>query len=106
MAEFKHGRTGYLRHKCRCDICREANRLYRRQHRENQVKLELPKLPGAPLVRLLELDGQLEALNPAYKFRWLRYGLSVYSADVMAVKFGYHPYEVWGDDFYVGCDVA
>lgn len=29
MSECPHGRTRYLKHKCRCEVCRRANREYR-----------------------------------------------------------------------------
>ena len=46
----------------------------------------------------------MNGLNKSIAAKWSKYGMSVFSADKWAVSFGYHPYEIWGDDFYQGCE--
>ena len=37
---FKHGRSGYVHHKCRCDVCSAANRQYKEEYyRANRAKV-------------------------------------------------------------------
>ena len=64
-----HGLTGYNNHQCRCDICREASRLRKRDHRVGNY------IPH-------EKWGHKESENPAWKgdavgykniHAWVRY---------------------------------
>jgi len=41
IKEFKHGRNGYIVHRCRCDICRRAATAYSVAYRRKQVEKKL-----------------------------------------------------------------
>jgi hypothetical protein len=95
-----HSIGGYDRG-CRCDICREAKSIARLAGRPRPSKL---KLPYEPLVAALERTGQLQNLDPHRLYSWRKAGgIQVYYADQWAIKFGFHPAQIWGMDFYEGC---
>jgi hypothetical protein len=96
---INHGRSSYLKHKCRCEICVEDARRYRAEYTPPGIRLK-----SEPFVQRLILDGRLSAITSSQLGKWKRIGLDVYNADRWAVKLGYHPYEIWGDDFYQGCE--
>lgn len=48
-------------------------------------------------------DGRDGGLEPTTLWRWKNNGMDVWVADRWACKLGYHPIEIWGQDFYVGC---
>lgn len=100
MDDFKHGRKGYLHNRCRCEICKEAASIYRKELRlRNGSDVDL-RLPAEPLLRLLEKDGRIGEVHSTKLKRWKENGMSVYWADYWAVHFGWHPAEIWGMDFY------
>lgn len=99
MSERIHGRSCYMKYKCRCEICVESARDYRANYMPPGIRLK-----SEPFVKRLTLDGRLSAITPSQIGKWRRIGLDIYSADKWAVKLGYHPYEIWGDDFYQGCE--
>ena len=35
MSDFKHGLTGWVKHKCKCDVCREAKAEAQARYRKN-----------------------------------------------------------------------
>lgn len=95
-----HSITGYDKG-CRCDICREAKSISRLAGRPRPSKL---KLPIQPFVDALERAGQSHMLDKHRVYQWRNAGgINVYWADVWAVRFGFHPAEIWGMDFYEGC---
>jgi len=58
-----------------------------------------------PLERLLGFPTANEIGRPAGATRctvqqWRQRGLSVYAADRVATAHGFHPTEIWGDQFY------
>lgn len=97
--ERTHGRSTYLKYKCRCTICVEDAREYRAKIRKPVLILD-----GETLIKRLSVDGRLAAVNTKTTHRWRSEGLSIYSADKWAIRLGYHPYEIWGADFYRGCN--
>lgn len=96
---WNHGRSTYLKHKCRCAICVEDARVYRATYRKTVIRLD-----GNQLVRRLQLDGRGGAVASNVLAKWRKNGMDVYHADRWAVKLGYHPFEIWGSDFYEGCE--
>lgn len=96
----KHNLTGY-RKGCRCDICKSCRSEYKKSLRPKQSSL---KLDPAPLLAKLEASDQLHLLDKHSIYSWQkRGGINVYYADKWALKFGWHPAEVWGMAFYEGC---
>lgn len=98
---WKHGITGYQNYKCRCDICAGAAKAIRARYRPVTDNVDL-RLPGEPLIERLDRDERWYDRNVGA--RLLRNGLTVYAADRWAIRFGYHPYEIWGEAFYEGCN--
>lgn len=99
--DIKHGVSAYNKHGCRCDICKEAKHEQRFQYKPKASKL---KLDYEPLLRKLEAANQLHLIDPHRIYQWRDAGgINVYWADKWAIKFGWHPAEVWGMAFYEGC---
>lgn len=96
---WNHGRSTYLKHKCRCEICTEDARVYREKYARSGIRLD-----GEPFIQRLTTDGRVTSAGSNNVSKWRRYGMDIFAADRWAVKFGYHPYEIWGDDFYQGCE--
>lgn len=99
--DIKHGVNGYNKHACRCDICKTAKSEQRFQKKPRASKL---KLDYEPLLRKLEASDQLHLIDLHRIYQWREAGgINVYWADKWAIKFGWHPAEVWGMAFYEGC---
>lgn len=62
------------------------------------------RLPVEPLLERLRMSGRLEELEVSRIGQWRRNGnmMSVYWADKWAIRLGFHPFEIWGWDFYQG----
>ena len=98
-----HGRNGYTKHKCRCDICVTANKVYRREYKlANGGDMNI-RLDATPLIARLIRDGQMAHVTRGMYRSWIKNGISVYNADKFCIKVGYHPYMIFGADFYEGC---
>lgn len=55
MTDFKHGRGGYVHHRCRCEVCAEANRVasrvtYRRINARARERREAAQAAGLTYV--------------------------------------------------------
>jgi hypothetical protein len=99
--DFKHGANGYSSHHCRCPICREGRRLERQKYRPLSDSVKI-RLDPVPLINRLTRDERLEAVENSTISRWRKDGIGVYSADKWCIRLGYHPVEIWGQDFYLG----
>lgn len=95
-----HNRNTYVKHKCRCDVCRQANSDYKKSRRP--VATYHLRLDSAPLISRLEKDNRLVAVSNKCLNRWVREGIELYNADRTCIKLGYHPTEIWGNQFYEG----
>lgn len=100
---FTHGLHAYRVHKCRCEICKKANTDARRKYRPLSDAVSL-RLNAEPLITRLTRDGRLAAVENSIIFRWRKDGIGIYSADEWCVRLGYHPFEVFGQDFYVAIE--
>lgn len=98
MSERRHGRSTYLKYKCRCDVCVEDARAYRAKRAVEAIRLK-----ADPFIHRLTVDGRIDTVDRSSVARWKRNGMTIYWADRWAVSLGYHPYEIWGADFYQGC---
>lgn len=96
--QWQHGRSTYMKHKCRCEICVKEAQIYRAKYKTPAIKLN-----GGPFIDRLVLDGQIINLDKRVVANWRKYGMSIYNADRWAIALGYHPAEIWGFDFYEGC---
>ena len=96
-----HNRTTYVKYKCRCSVCVAANSEYKKRYRP--VATYRLRLDSAPLISRLERDGRLTAVSNRCLNRWTREGIELYNADRTCIKLGYHPTEIWGNQFYEGC---
>ena len=102
MADIKHGRSSYMKHKCRCEICVTEAQAYRKKYRETNINAGL-RLDATPLLARLERDERVGAVESSVKSRWRAEGIDIYAADTWATRLGYHPIESWGHTFYAGC---
>jgi hypothetical protein len=100
---FAHGVNAYRVHKCRCETCTIAHRESRRRYRPLSDSVNV-RLDPAPLIERLTRDGRLEAVENSVISRWRKDGIGIYSADKWCIRLGYHPIEVWGQDFYVSIE--
>lgn len=98
---FTHGRSAYLKNGCRCETCVHEMREYKRKYRVRKGRTKRI-LDGNPLVDRIERDGRITALHNLHYGRWREKGIEVFAADRWCIKLGYHPLEIWGQDFYVG----
>jgi hypothetical protein len=73
--------------------------VYRAAYRKTAVRLD-----ANCLVDRLQSDGRTGAVANSLLSKWRKSGMDVYNADRWAVKLGYHPFEIWGSDFYEGCE--
>lgn len=98
----KHGTARY-RQGCRCDICVETMRAYRRQFKPLSDASKL-MLSVEPLLERLYLAGRLSEVDNHCLYRWRKNGnmMNIYWADRWAIRYGFHPFEIWGWDFYKG----
>lgn len=97
---LKHSIGGYDRG-CRCEICKEAKAVARLAGNPRPSKLVLP---FEPLLAALERRGQTQLVEPSQVYKWRKKGgINVYQADMWAMRFGFHPIEIWGMAFYEGC---
>lgn len=104
---MNHNRTRYSKHGCRCDVCCRSNAEFnesRRAKRQAQRKQVFRvRLDGAVFVERLIKDNRHGAINTNLISKWTKNGIELYNADAWCVRLGYHPIEIWGQDFYVGC---
>lgn len=104
---MNHNRTRYTKHGCRCDVCCRSNDEFNRWRREKRQaersQVFKLKLDGTVFVERLIKDNRHGAINTSLISRWSRNGIDVYNADRWCVRLGYHPIEIWGQDFYAGC---
>ena len=101
MKERKHGRSTYLKYRCRCEICCEDARTYRKRFREANINAGL-RVDATPLLERLDRDERTGAVPAKTKSRWRAEGIELYNADTWAIRLGYHPIEIWGQAFYRG----
>ena len=98
---FEHGANGYRNHKCRCEVCGDAYRISQYKYRPKSDSLKI-RLDSTPLIDKLKRDGRLESLENSLISGWRKTGIDLYAADRWCIRLGYHPIEIWGQDFYLG----
>jgi hypothetical protein len=97
---FAHGLNAYRVYKCRCEICITANTESKRKYRPLSDAVKV-RLDAQPLISRLTRDGRLAAVENSKISSWRKDGIGIYSADKWCIRLGYHPIEIWGQDFYV-----
>jgi hypothetical protein len=99
---------------CRCKGCTQANRDYMRWYRKNshlikRTARESQLAPGKLSIRpLLAAIDHIDDATTAERIgvdrmtvvRWKREGLNLRAADKAACKLGYHPYLIWGNEYW------
>lgn len=104
---YHHGDAQYARqHPCNCDLCSDAI---------ERARLKYVRLPIEPLVALAPpwvqvnsgyaaMGGINGTLDSKMIRRWHRSKsqgwITFWAADTLACALGYHPAEVWGDDWW------
>lgn len=97
-----HGYSGYRARGCRCEICSDAAANLRKRYRKVSDNCRL-RLDPEPLIAKLREHNQLIFIDTAQVHKWRERGMDIYNADKWCLKFGWHPSEVFGQAFYVGC---
>jgi hypothetical protein len=98
-----HNRSTYVKHKCRCDICVQDAKKYRREYKlKNGGDMNI-RLDPAPLITRMVSDGAIQHVHHIIWKEWVEKGITLYAADKWCIKFGYHPATVFGNAFYEGC---
>ena len=100
---FPHGLHAYRVHKCRCEICSTASKTARKRYRRLSDAVTV-RLDGQPLIDRLTRDGRLNAVENSKISGWRKNGIGIYAADKWCIRLGYHPIEIWGQDFYVAVE--
>jgi hypothetical protein len=95
----EHGISMYRYRNCRCDICKEAAAQQRMRFRPKTDNKKI-RLDGEPLVSRIIKDDRQANINTNLISKWRRFGIDIYNADEWCIKLGYHPTEIWGNDFY------
>lgn len=103
---MNHGtRYGYLRGKCRCDACTQANSEYKRRHKW-RTQVDYPqwrRLKQWPLAPLVERYPDARVALGVEWTTWQRAvegGLSDRQADQWACRLGIHPGSVFGWEWF------
>lgn len=101
----EHGISMYRYRHCRCDICKQAASAQRKQYRPVKPKQDNKniRLDGVVFVARLMRDERHGAINTNLISKWTRKGIDIYAADRWCIRMGYHPSEIWGQDFYQDC---
>lgn len=95
----EHGISMYRQRHCRCDICKAAATAERLKYRPKKNPVSI-RLDGTRFVERLLRDNRHGAINTNLISKWQRFGIDLYAADRWCVRLGYHPIEIWGNDFY------
>lgn len=98
-----HGRSTYMKYKCRCDICTQDAKRYRREYKLSKGGDMKIRLDATPLITRMVSDGTIRHVDHQTWKKWLNRGLDPYTADKWCIKFGYHPAAIFGNAFYEGC---
>ena len=98
----EHGLSMYRQRGCRCDVCKEAIANERKRFRKYSDRKSI-RLNGEIFVARLLADERHGAIDSTMISKWRRFGIDIYNADEWCVKLGYHPSEIWGQDFYQQC---
>ena len=98
----EHGMGMYRYRKCRCDVCSEAMRQFRKKYRKTSDNYN-KMVDATPLLEWLTVNNQLDRIDGSTVRKWRERGLSVYVIDKVCIRLGAHPAEVYGNKFYEGC---
>jgi len=88
-----HGIQNSYKNGCRCDECKEANRLSNVKKRERKLRF-----PVEPLIENLPeefINNHKRAI-----IAWNKKGLTVFEVDRICTKYGVHPFAVYGTYWY------
>jgi hypothetical protein len=100
---MKHGTTtGYKHHRCRCDLCKKANREWFLKSKGREDERQGPSLYW-PIQPLFQAAGTTEFVELAYLtgipartlHRSFERGLTDNTADRAAIGLGLHPIIIW-----------
>lgn len=98
-----HGRTGYYKHGCRCEICTTTVNNLRAKNRANRAASRAVRLDPEPLIAFLTDRIEQRGSKKEQLFaRWRRVGLSIWECDRFCIRYGIHPLELYPYDFYKG----
>lgn len=91
VRKTEHGLYAYGALGCRCEVCKKAMR------RKNAARPSR-KSTYITVQPLLDKFGDKFAKQHELSMpKWLEKGISHRAIDTICVKYGYHPYEIYGD---------
>lgn len=90
---MKHGSPNTYKNGCRCDECRNANRLKNEKRRKGRLRF-----PVEPL--LLHMPADFSSNHKRAIAAWSQKGLTIFEVDRICTKYGIHPFAVYGTYWY------
>lgn len=108
----QHGSISmYVHHKCRCEPCRSEMALYKRTWRYRRqpgpVAISWPPEPIPGHLPFEPVENAYRNVNVRFRassdtlWRWRFEGLDIFRADQLCIAIGLHPYEVYGEAWYL-----
>jgi hypothetical protein len=92
----QHGRIGAYREGCRCEPCKtvgkESNAKRKRRSTGQPTINVQPMKDNLPKVFLHDHRGPL--------VEWEKTGIPIFFADRICIKYGHHPWNIFGDEWY------
>ena len=95
-ANRQHGRIGAYREGCRCEPCKFAGKESNRNRKRREAAQ--PKISVQPMKDGLPANFMHE--HRAGIPRWETEGIPMFMADRICVKYGHHPWNIFGDEWY------
>ena len=101
--ELVHSLSRYKKYGCRCEQCCDAYSKYRESRRKRPQKVFVP---ATPLIEFLESQYPARAIEMRNIMKgWRSRGtVDLYEADKVCIKLGIHPYEIFGEIYFLGLE--
>ena len=101
-----HSLRGYKIHKCRCDICIAAHKRHRAEqnYKNGRTPITHVLISGEPLANIFRERQLAGGSMSKHIMKWEDVGITVYEADKWCMKLGYHPFEVFGAEYFQGLE--
>jgi hypothetical protein len=99
VEELSHGsQYTYYKLKCRCQECTDGIKKAIKDNNEKRKSRKAARLSILPLLEFLPKEFSFDYRRSISK--WEQRGLTVYEADRICTKYGFHPFLVYGNAWY------